>query len=155
MGTIDDSASAKQVVFDPYRFTRADLRAAGDAIVAGIGVLGPLSDQTALEIIATPHTPQTQLVSTLVRGWSVDAYHVRETAGLYIGATVASIIDEARHASAEGVAEPAAIDLALTLGVRYPYGPFAWLDRIGAARIAAVLNTLGAGDFARSAHTPT
>ena len=59
-------------------------------------------------------------------------------------AKVAMLVDEAADAAMQGIATPAAIDLAMQKGVNYPRGPLAWGDAVGAARIAAVLANLAA-----------
>jgi 3-hydroxybutyryl-CoA dehydrogenase len=55
---------------------------------------------------------------------------------------LAQLINEASFAVEEGVAEPADIDTAMRLGLNHPRGPFEWLDRIGAERVLATLNSL-------------
>ena len=44
----------------------------------------------------------------------------------------------------QGVAVPAAIDLAMEKGVNYPRGPLAWADALGAATVRDVLAHLAA-----------
>jgi hypothetical protein len=141
------AASGLPVVYDAYRFTGAELSAAGVVTHAGLGVLGPLEDQTALELVG-----DAALVAPLVAGRTFDLVNVAGRPALFLGAAVASIINEAIHAREEGVADEAGIDLALTLGVRYPRGPFAWLERIGPARVAAMLAALAREDAAFGAH---
>jgi 3-hydroxybutyryl-CoA dehydrogenase len=55
---------------------------------------------------------------------------------------VALLINEAVSALAEGLAEPAAIDMALRLGVNYPLGPLEWAERLGPAAVLAALDSL-------------
>ncbi len=62
--------------------------------------------------------------------------------GLLVLRTVAMLANEAADAVQQGVATPAAVDLAMTLGVNYPRGPLAWADSLGADRVAAVLRHL-------------
>jgi len=57
---------------------------------------------------------------------------------------VAMIVNEAAVAVAEGVASPAGIDAALTLGAGYTQGPLALADDIGLGEILAVLEALHA-----------
>ena len=141
------ATSGLPVVYDAYRFTGAELAAAGAGAHAGLGVLGPLEDQTALELIGDAN-----IVAPLIAGRALELVAVRELPGLFLGAAVASIVNEAIHAREEGVAGEAGIDLALTLGVRYPRGPFAWLRRIGPERVAAMLAALAREDAAFGAH---
>jgi 3-hydroxybutyryl-CoA dehydrogenase len=135
------------VAYDAYRFTVAELKRAGVRRFAGIGVVGPLEDQRAVEVVRTPGgVLGTDVLATLLAGGEREAIAVAEVPGLYLGATIASIVNEAALAELEGVAGRASIDLALQLGVRYPHGPFAWADRIGHARIVAILERMGVSE---------
>lgn len=57
---------------------------------------------------------------------------------------LATIVNEAASAVAEGVAEPAAIDTAMRLGTSYPHGPLEWGERLGLASVVATLDGLHA-----------
>jgi 3-hydroxybutyryl-CoA dehydrogenase len=57
---------------------------------------------------------------------------------------LAAIVNEAASAVADGVAEPAAIDLAMRLGTNWPDGPLAWGERIGLAPVVHTLDALHA-----------
>jgi len=57
---------------------------------------------------------------------------------------VAQLANEAAFAAGEGVAGPEEIDGAMRLGLNHPRGPFEWVDRIGAATLAARLDGLAA-----------
>jgi 3-hydroxybutyryl-CoA dehydrogenase len=63
--------------------------------------------------------------------------------GLAVMRTVAMLANEAADVVHQGVASAADVDLAMMRGVNYPLGPLAWADRVGIARIAAVLGALG------------
>jgi 3-hydroxybutyryl-CoA dehydrogenase len=54
---------------------------------------------------------------------------------------LATIVNEAASAAADGVASPDAIDTAMRLGTNWPDGPLAWGERIG---LASVIHTLDA-----------
>ncbi len=54
---------------------------------------------------------------------------------------LASVVNEAASAAADGVAAPGAIDTAMRLATNWPDGPLAWGERIG---LASVVNTLDA-----------
>jgi 3-hydroxybutyryl-CoA dehydrogenase len=58
--------------------------------------------------------------------------------------TVAMLANEAADAVVQGVAAPAAIDLAMQKGVNYPRGPLAWGDAIGAATVRDAIAHLAA-----------
>jgi 3-hydroxybutyryl-CoA dehydrogenase len=67
-----------------------------------------------------------------------------DVAGLAVMRTVAALANEAADAVVQGVAAPAAIDVAMTKGVNYPRGPLAWGDAIGVATVREVLANLAA-----------
>lgn len=67
---------------------------------------------------------------------------VDDLPGLVVMRTVSMLANEASDAVLQGVADPAAIDLAMMKGVNYPVGPLAWADTLGPARLLAVLDNL-------------
>ncbi len=65
-----------------------------------------------------------------------------DVAGLAVMRTVAMLANEAAEAVTQGVAAPAAIDVAMQKGVNYPRGPLEWADTIGAANVRDVVANL-------------
>jgi 3-hydroxybutyryl-CoA dehydrogenase len=57
---------------------------------------------------------------------------------------VATLVNEAASAVADGVAEPESIDTAMRLGANYPAGPLEWGERIGLPRVVEILDRLAA-----------
>ena len=57
---------------------------------------------------------------------------------------LATIVNEAASAVADGVASPEAIDTAMRLGTGYPSGPLEWGERIGLAHVVHILDALHA-----------
>jgi 3-hydroxybutyryl-CoA dehydrogenase len=57
---------------------------------------------------------------------------------------LATIVNEAASAVAEGVASPEAVDTAMRLGTNYPSGPLEWGERIGLPHIVGTLDALHA-----------
>ncbi len=57
---------------------------------------------------------------------------------------LASIVNEAASAVADGVASPEAIDTAMRLATNWPEGPLAWGERIGLASVVHSLDALHA-----------
>ena len=64
--------------------------------------------------------------------------------GLIVMRTVAMLANEAAELVQQGVADAAAVDLAMTRGVNYPRGPLAWADAIGPARVVQAIDHLAA-----------
>lgn len=73
-------------------------------------------------------------------GTAVDL--MRDSAGLITQRVVAHIVNIACDIAQQGIAAPADIDRAVTLGLGYPHGPLAWGDRIGAAVVLETLDNL-------------
>ncbi len=67
---------------------------------------------------------------------------VKDEPGLVAARTIAMLINEAYFALGEGVSTKAAIDIAMQLGTNYPYGLFAWTDKIGIQNIYSLLLVL-------------
>jgi 3-hydroxybutyryl-CoA dehydrogenase len=69
---------------------------------------------------------------------------VSDTPGLVVARTLAMLVNEAADAVLQGVCTLEGANAAMKLGVNYPAGPFDWLDRMGRARVVAVLHALDA-----------
>jgi 3-hydroxybutyryl-CoA dehydrogenase len=67
---------------------------------------------------------------------------VRDSSGMVSQRVVAHIINIAAEIAQQGIAEPADIDRAVTLGLGYPRGPLAWGDELGAKTVLNILNNL-------------
>jgi 3-hydroxybutyryl-CoA dehydrogenase len=65
---------------------------------------------------------------------------VQESPGMISPRIWSCLANEAAFAVGEGVAEPAAVDTAMELGVNYPIGPLAWADQLGYEKVVAVLD---------------
>ena len=64
--------------------------------------------------------------------------------GLVVARTIAMLVNEASDAVEQGVCDAAGADAAMTLGVNYPAGPFAWLAQFGAPATVRLLDALDA-----------
>ena len=64
--------------------------------------------------------------------------------GLVVARTIAMLVNEASDAVEQGVCDAPGADAAMTLGVNYPVGPFAWLAQWGEAATVGVLDALDA-----------
>jgi 3-hydroxybutyryl-CoA dehydrogenase len=72
------------------------------------------------------------------------ASRIDDCPGLVVLRTVAMLANEAAEALVQGVADAAAVDLAMEKGVNYPRGPLAWADALGAVTVRDVLTHLAA-----------
>jgi 3-hydroxybutyryl-CoA dehydrogenase len=77
-------------------------------------------------------------------GWNV--VFVGDEPGLVSCRIISMIINEAFFALEEKVSTIDEIDLAMKLGTNYPYGPFAWKDKIGLQNIYLLLKNLSLKD---------
>lgn len=118
--------------------------------VVGFGVLASLASQRAVEIVDAERTndESLELAQELFASLGKSAVLVADAPGLFLGRTVASIVNEAVHAVAEGVASAQDVDLAMRLGTNYPIGPIAWGREIGGPRLCRILDRLAAGEGA-------
>jgi 3-hydroxybutyryl-CoA dehydrogenase len=64
--------------------------------------------------------------------------------GLVVARTIAMLINEASDAVEQGVCDEAGADAAMTLGVNYPAGPFAWLAGCGVPATVRLVDALDA-----------
>ncbi|HZY97628.1 MAG TPA: 3-hydroxyacyl-CoA dehydrogenase NAD-binding domain-containing protein [Candidatus Cybelea sp.] len=112
--------------------------------LVGYGVLGSLSGQQAVEIVDSDAVSDDalELAQEFFASLGKGAVLVEDVAGLFLGRTVGSIVNEAMIAVHEHVASPDDIDAAMRLGVNYPNGPIAWGREIGGARLMRILKRL-------------
>ena len=105
----------------------------------------PLSvnvDAIALAFAPRVADAERKLVEATLIGCGMQAIVLRDVPGLLVARTVAMLVNEASDAVWQGVCSEEAADLAMTLGVNYPMGPFAWLKLVGVDRVAGVLDHL-------------
>lgn len=77
-------------------------------------------------------------------GWQYQL--VDDVPGFVSARMVATIINEAYFAIADGVSSVSNINLAMKLGANYPMGPFEWGEAIGLPRVYELLNILNRSD---------
>lgn len=69
---------------------------------------------------------------------------ITDSPGLVCQRTVTTIVNIACDIAQQGIAAPADIDRAVTLGLGYPLGPLAWGDALGPATVVRILERLQA-----------
>jgi 3-hydroxybutyryl-CoA dehydrogenase len=67
---------------------------------------------------------------------------IDDAPGLIVMRTVAMLVNEALEAVQQGVVTAEGVDVAMTKGVNYPKGPFAWGREIGLPTVKTVLDNL-------------
>jgi 3-hydroxybutyryl-CoA dehydrogenase len=67
---------------------------------------------------------------------------IDDSPGLIVARTLAMLVNEALDAVQQGVVSAEGVDVAMTKGVNYPKGPFAWGRAVGLPHILAILDNL-------------
>jgi len=131
------------VFFDAYttNLTKSIAKFAHPGRFVGYGIVGSFDAQSIVEIV------DSEVMSDDAAGLAEEVFAalgkrvilVGDAPGLFLGRTIASIVNEAVYAVQEGVAVAEDVDLAMRLGTNYPLGPIAWGREISGARIARIL----------------
>jgi 3-hydroxybutyryl-CoA dehydrogenase len=113
--------------------------------------VGPAAAGTATPVVALAWTPAPQASAEFATqaagvlralGWLPQ--RLTDVPGLVVARTIAMLVNEASDAVEQGVCDAAGADAAMTLGVNYPAGPFAWLALWGAGATVRLLDALDA-----------
>ncbi len=89
---------------------------------------------------APPHVAD--VARQCLRWAGFEPVQVPDHPGLVLARIIATLINEASDAVAQGVCAADAADTALKLGLNFPWGPFEWLAHWGAAPVTAMLEQL-------------
>jgi 3-hydroxybutyryl-CoA dehydrogenase len=118
--------------------------------LVGYGILGSLANQRIVEIVDAEHTSDDalELAQDLFESIGRRVALVENQAGLFLGRTIGSIINEAVCVVQENIATPDDVDLAMRLGTNYPQGPIQWGREIGGDRIVRILQRLAGAEGA-------
>lgn len=118
--------------------------------LVGYGILASLSNQRVVEIVDSEFTSDDalELAQDVFESIGRRVALVENHAGLFLGRTVGSIVNEAVAVVQENIATPDDVDLAMRLGTNYPQGPVAWGREIGGDRVARILQRLAGAEGA-------
>lgn len=72
----------------------------------------------------------------------IAAERIKDSPGFVAQRVVATIVNIGCDIAQQGIASAEDIDKAVTLGLGYPFGPLSWGDRVGPARLVAVLDAM-------------
>ncbi|NOH10874.1 MAG: 3-hydroxybutyryl-CoA dehydrogenase [Chloroflexi bacterium] len=97
-----------------------------------------------VSLITSPVMDETvhQRSDDFIRGLSKLPIWIKESPALVLPRIICQLVNEAAYAHLEGVAAADEIDMAMQLGVNYPFGPLAWGKQLGYRRVVAVLEHL-------------
>lgn len=96
----------------------------------------------ALAFATAGRNDVTALAAAVLQTLGFAPLPVADVPGLVVARTLAMLVNEAADAVLQGVCSPDGANAAMKLGVNYPAGPFEWLDRMGHARVVAILRAL-------------
>ncbi|MGA8532681.1 MAG: 3-hydroxyacyl-CoA dehydrogenase family protein, partial [Candidatus Tumulicola sp.] len=121
--------------------------------LVGYGILGSFAGQSAVEIVDSDEVSDDALAvaQEFFESLGKGVVLVEEVPALYLGRTVASIVNEAVTAVHDDVASADDIDTAMRLGTNYPIGPIAWGREIGGKRVRRILQRLAQSEGAEFA----
>ena len=112
---------------------------------------GPAAAGSTTPVVALAWTPAPQAsaefatqAAEVLRALGWLPQRVTDVPGLVVARTIAMLVNEASDAVEQGVCDAAGADAAMTLGVNYPAGPFAWLALWGAPATVRLLDALDA-----------
>ncbi len=128
-----DGRTASQIAFDTQQPATA---------VMDLPLLSAKSDALAIAFAARVSQSQRASVIATFIACGLQAMVLRDVPGLIAARTISMLVNEAADTVWQGVCTQQAADLAMTLGVNYPVGPFMWLEQIGSDRITTILKHL-------------
>jgi 3-hydroxybutyryl-CoA dehydrogenase len=148
---LDNRLSAQTVIFIDAYATDVDAlpkRLQHPERVVGYGILAALQDQRIVEIADAQTTSDDalELAQEFFESLGCGVALVENHAGLFLGRTIGSIVNEAVYVVQDEIATPEDVDSAMRLGTNYPRGPIEWGQAIGGDRIAAILRRLAAAE---------
>lgn len=112
--------------------------------LAGCSVLPTLANRPLVEIAPTVFTPAetVRVVQTFFRSVGKEIELVQDRIGMVFPRILCQMVNEAAFALQEEIASPQDLDMAMTIGARFPVGPIAWAEKIGLKQVHAVLEAL-------------
>ncbi|MFV3126309.1 3-hydroxyacyl-CoA dehydrogenase [Niveispirillum sp. KHB5.9] len=141
----DDPAGADVLFTLPWGedVTAVAVRTGLDARrLVGIDPLGGLAGR--LVLMASPATDPA--LADKVHGWLAAAgravTRIQDSPGFIGQRVLAMIVNTGCEIAQRGIAVPPDIDAAVRLGLGYPSGPLEWGDRVGPAKVLAILERL-------------
>ncbi len=113
--------------------------------------IGPAAAAGTTPVMALAWTPAPQAsdefalqAASVLRALGWLPQRMTDVPGLVVARTIAMLVNEASDAVEQGVCDAPGADAAMTLGVNYPAGPFAWLALWGAEATVRLLDALDA-----------
>jgi 3-hydroxybutyryl-CoA dehydrogenase len=118
--------------------------------VIGYGILASLAHQRVVEIVDAESTSDDalELAQDVFESIGRSVVLVENSAGLFLGRTIGSVVNEAVTVVDSHIASAEDVDLAMRLGTNYPQGPLEWGREIGGDRIVRILQRVAGAEGA-------
>jgi 3-hydroxybutyryl-CoA dehydrogenase len=123
---MDATASALSLKLDPSKTVAVD-------------PMTPLERRRTLMLTAVTSAEVRDAAHALLARDGVAVTVINDSAGFVAQRVIATIVNIAANIAQRGIASVADLEDSVKLGLGYPHGPLAWGDRIGGARILAIL----------------
>lgn len=95
---------------------------------------------------------ETDWLPALAAALEITTTRVADVPGLVAPRLLATIINEACYALEAGICTTSDLDIAMQLGTNYPIGPWAWLQKIGPAKVHQLLSVLAVSESRYQPH---
>jgi 3-hydroxybutyryl-CoA dehydrogenase len=109
---------------------------------SGTGTAAGGDNVLAYSVASTASERWCKQAPAWLAGLGLAPQRIADTPGLVVARTIAMLINEAADAVLQGVCSVEGANVAMKLGVNYPYGPFEWLDGWSVGEVVAVLDAL-------------
>ena len=112
--------------------------------LVGVAALPSFLQRSLVEIAPSAHTiePTVQVARTFFSTLGKDVAVVQDRVGMVLPRILCQLINEAMFAVQQEVAAPKEIDLAMQLGMNFPFGPLEWGEKVGFNQVRGVLEAL-------------
>jgi 3-hydroxybutyryl-CoA dehydrogenase len=113
----------------------------------GFSAVPPLAPGGLLELTRGTGSSEaaTQAAERFAATLGLHVAWVGDAPGLVLARIVASLVNEAAFAIAEGIADASDVDEGMVLGLNHPRGPLAWADAMGIEHVVRVIDGLAEG----------
>ena len=117
---------------------------ARDSALADVAVFDelPLANDGAIAYACAGSAEWASQAGAALQAPGLLPQRIADAPGLVVARTLSMLVNEAADAVLQGVCTPEGADAAMKLGVNYPAGPFAWLERLGVRRVVGVVEAL-------------
>ena len=140
--TVEDAAAIIASPIDRDLSTLASEQGLDASKLVGIDPMFASSNGVTLMVCPATSPQALAAVQASFSTVSIPTFVISDSTGFAAPRIVACIVNLACEMAQQGIATPAEIDMAVRLGLGYPFGPFEWGERIGADRILKIMRGL-------------